>query len=163
MQKNNKKLRFNIIDFLITVIILLVVALLAYIFVFSGKGENTSNTTKITYVLEVRDVRDEIVPKALANEGATVIEGTSKYNLGKIVEISSKKATIDSCDPETGEYLEVDFANHQHVSFIVEAEAVKDSRTGRYGINGFEISIGTLVYLRLPNFSGTAYCRRISE
>lgn len=163
MQKNSQKHRFNIIDFLITVIVLLVIAMLAYIFVFSGKSAASSDTVKITYTLEVSNVRDELIDKALDNDGVTVVEGTSKYNLGKVKNIDTEDATVASRNPDDGTYLEAKYDNHQNVSFTVEAEATKDAVSGRYRINGFEISVGSLVYLRLPNFAGTSYCTQISE
>lgn len=164
MANENKKRRFNIIDFLITVIILLVVALLAYIFVFSGKAEaGNTDEVKIIYTLEVKNVRDELVDNAKNNEGATVVEGTSKYNLGKVKLIDSEKATVSSHNPEDGIYLETDYDNHQNVIVTAEATAKRDGTTGRYSINGFELSVGSLVYLRLPNFAGTSYCTQISE
>ncbi len=169
MQKKASKHRFNIIDFLITLIILLVIALLAYIFVFSANAPRSSNTTKIRFVLEVRDVRDvendpndKLLDNALDNLNQTLVEGTKKYSLGTVVSIDYVPATIASHNPKTGEFMDVPFENHWHVRYTVEADAIRDEKTGRYSVNGYEILVGSLVYMRLPNFMGTSYCTALN-
>ena len=92
MQQINKKRKFNVIDLLITAIILVVIVFVAYIFIFSGKSFGKSDTVKIQYTLEVREERDELIEPASQNIGKTLIEGTSKYNLGEVVDFYSQGA-----------------------------------------------------------------------
>ena len=163
MQQINKKRKFNVIDLLITAIILVVIVFVAYIFIFSGKSFGKSDTEKIQYTLEVREERDELIEPASQNIGKTLIEGTSKYNLGEVVDFYSEGAKYSTYAALDGSSTVSDYPEHSNLYFVVNADAVKDSETGRYSINGFEVSVGSLIYLRLPHFAGTSYCIEVNE
>ncbi|MBE6606509.1 MAG: DUF4330 domain-containing protein [Ruminococcaceae bacterium] len=165
MQQINKKRRFNVIDLLICVIILVVIAFAAYIFVFSGASANetTSNTVNIQYTLEVKAERDELISHAEKNVGKAMIDGASKYNLGQVVDFYYSGSRYSGWDAESGESVASDYPEHSDLSFVVNATAEKNPANGRYSINGFDISVGTLVYVRLPDYTGTSYCTQITE
>ena len=161
--EKTKKFRFNLIDFLITVIIIVVIAFIAYIFFFSGKASASSSSVKIQYTLEVKNERDELVDNAAANIGKTLVEGTAKYHLGEVVDFYSESATYSTSLAADGSSAVSEYPEHSNVYFIVNAEASKPSADSRYSINGFELSVGTLVYVRLPEYAGTAYCVQVKE
>ncbi len=163
MEFSTKKRKFNLVDVIITVIILAAIALLAYIFIFNRSVGKASDTVKIQYTLEVKNERDELIDNAAANIGKSLIEGTAKYNLGTIVDFYSTPAVYSAYDHETGESVNALYPEHSNVCFVVEADAVKDPTTERYSITGFEVSVGTLVYIRLPEYAGTAYCISVKE
>ncbi len=163
MEFSTKKRKFNLVDVIITVIILAAIALLAYIFIFNRSAGNSSDTVKIQYTLEVRDERDELVDNAAANIGKSLIEGTAKYNLGTVVDFYSTPAVYSAFNHETGESVNTLYPEHSNVCFVVDADAVKNPGTERYSISGFEVSVGTLVYVRLPEYAGTAYCISVKE
>ena len=64
---------------------------------------------------------------------------------------------------ETGESVSAAYPEHSNVYFVVDAEATINPATGRYSISGFEVSVGTVVYIRLPEYAGTAYCISVKE
>ena len=163
MEFSNKKRRFNLMDVIITVIIIAVIALLAYVFIFNRSTGDTVDTVRIQYTLEVKNERDELVDNAAANIGKSLIEGMAKYNLGEVVDFKYTPSTYSAFNHETGESVAALYPEHSDVSFIVSADAVKNPVTGRYSIGGFEISVGTLVYVRLPEYAGTSYCTAIRE
>ena len=150
-------------DIIITVIILAAVALLAYIFIFNRNAGGDSDAVKIQYTLEVRDERDELVDNAAANVGKSLIEGTAKYNLGTVADFYSMPAVHPMSNLETGESVSAAYPEHSNVYFVVDAEATINPATGRYSISGFEVSVGTVVYIRLPEYAGTAYCISVKE
>ncbi len=165
MQQINKKRRFNVIDLLICVIILVVIAFAAYIFVFSASSsdEVSGNAVNIQFTLEVKDERDELISHAEDNIGEILVEGTSKYNLGEVVDFYYEGSKYSTYDAETGKSLAADYPEHSNLSFVVNAVAEKNPASGRYSINGFDISVGSLVYIRLPKYAGTSYCTQITE
>lgn len=161
MQQTNKKRRFNVVDLLITIIILAVAALVIYIFFLNDSPLGKKDTVKIQYTLEVRDERDELIASAADNIGKTLVEGTSKYALGEVVDFYTESAKYSTYD-ETGTSCVSDYPEHSNLCFIVNADANVDSETGRFSINGFELSVGSLVYLRLPGYAGTSYCTEVN-
>ena len=162
MQQTNKKLKFNVIDILITAIILVVIAFVAYIFVFSSNNFSGSDKVNIQFTIEIKEERDELIPNAEKNIGATLVEGTQKYALGEVVDFYHESATYSTFDKD-GNSVAAVYPEHSNVYFVVNAEADVDNTTGRYSINGFELSVGTLVYARLPHYAGTSYCTQIVE
>ena len=86
------KMKFNIMDVLILLGILAVAAVLLYVFVLS---ENTpvnslsgSETTKVTYVIEISGVDDIYADKI--SVGETLIDSSKKMNIGTIVAVESQ-------------------------------------------------------------------------
>lgn len=163
MEYSSKKRKITFIDIIITVIILVAVALLAYIFIFNRSTGDTVDTVKIQYTLEVKNERDELVDNAAANIGKTLVEGTAKYNIGTVSDFYHFPSTYPTFNHETGESVNALYPEHSNVCFVVNADAVKNPYTGRYSIEGFELSVGTLVYVRLPEYAGTSYCTSIKE
>ncbi len=163
MQKETKKSRFNVIDLLIAIIILVAIAFVVYIFFLSGKGINNNNKLLVEYTLEVRNERDELIDNAEKNIGKTLIDGAAKYKLGTVTDIFSESALIELDDLNEGKAVASEYPEHSNIYFVVNAEASRIKNTGRYSINGFEMSVGSLVYVRLPDYAGTAYCIQIDE
>lgn len=161
--EQTKKYRFNFIDFIITVIIIAAVIFLAYVFFLDKNNSKSDATVKIQYTLEVKNERDELVDNAAANIGKTLVEGTAKYNLGEVVDFYSETATYSTSIADTGTSSVSEYPEHSNIYFIVNAEVPKPSSAARYSINGFELSVGTLVYVRLPEYAGSAYCVQIKE
>ena len=163
MELSNKKRKFNVMDVIVTIVIIIAIALLAKIFIFNGSTAEAEDTVKVQFTLEVKNERDELIDNAAANIGKSLIEGTAKYNLGKVVDFYSTPATHSSFNHETGESVNALYPEHSNVCFVVEADAIMNPYTGRYSIAGFEISVGTLIYVRLPDYAGTSYCTAIKQ
>ncbi|MBQ7820686.1 MAG: DUF4330 family protein [Clostridia bacterium] len=164
MQQTNKKRRFNIIDLLITAIILVVIAFLAYIFVFNNTfSSGDSNTVKIQYVLEVREEYDMLIDPASKNVGKQLIDASSKYQLGTIQEFYTEPAVLSTFSAETGEATTSDYPEHSNFYFVVETEAQKNPKNNRYLVDGFELAVGSIVYTRMPYYTSSSYCIQINE
>ncbi len=164
MQQLNKKRRFNIIDLLISIIILVVIAFLAYIFVFNSSfGSANSDTVTIQYELEVRKVNDMLIDPASRNVDCQIIDAAEKFPLGTVKEFYTEPATLSTFDAETGEAMTSDYPEHSNFYFVIEAEAKKDPENNRYLLDGFELAVGSLVYIRTPYFTSSSYCIGINE
>lgn len=162
MQQANRKHRFNAVDLIITLVIVAVIAAVVYIFFLGDDVFGGTNTVKIQYTLEVRDERDELISAASMNIGKTLVEGTSKYALGEVVDLYTTGAKYSTWDATTGQSTVSDYPEHSDICFVVNADATLDPENGRYSIGGFEMSVGSLVYLRLPYYAGTAYCTEVN-
>ncbi|MBO7149216.1 MAG: DUF4330 domain-containing protein [Clostridia bacterium] len=164
IKQNNKKRRFNVVDLLITAIILVVIAFLAYIFVFNSSfGTAGDDTVTIQYVLEVKDAYDMLTESAAKNVDKELIDAAAKFVLGTVKEFYTEPAVLSTYSHETGEATTSDYPEHSNFYFVVEAEAKREADTNRYMLDGFELSVGSRVYVRLPYYTGTSYCIEINE
>ena len=153
-----RKMKFNIMDVLILLVIAAVAAVLLYVFVFS---ENTpmaslggTQTTKITYVVELTGIDDALSDNI--SVGETMIDAAKKMNIGTIVAVESQPYVYlgKNLTDGTMELTTVD--NKSTVYVTVEADATLSGIS--YSISGYDIYVGEKVYLSLPNFTGTGYC-----
>lgn len=165
IKQNNKKRRFNVVDLLITAIILVVITFLAYIFVFNSSfGSTGDDTVTIQYVLEVKDAYDMLTESASKNVDKELIDAAAKFVLGTVKEFYTEPAVLSTYSHETGEATTSDYPEHSNFYFVVEAVAKREAGTNRYMLDdGFELSVGSRVYVRLPYYTGTSYCIEINE
>ncbi len=160
MGAKNKTVHFNIMDLLIILVVLAAGALLLYVFVFSAKGEtSTPDTRKIRYVVEIKNIRDEFIDNVTVGENLT--DASKLYPLGTIVAYESMPSTYTGTNKMDGTITVGDYPEHSNMYITVEADAVISPQA--YNVNGFELSVGTVIYVKLPNFTGTGYCIKLEE
>ncbi|MCI8387307.1 MAG: DUF4330 family protein [Clostridiales bacterium] len=153
--KQTGKHKFNVVDAIIIVLILAIVAVGAFIFVRKGIG-GSEETFDIEYVLEFRNVRDEFLGNFKV--GAKVLDSSKKYQLGEIISVTSEPTTFTGTNTIEGKLVYHDYPEHSDISVTVKAK-VTISDENRYMIdNGYRISVGSLVYVRMPDYIGAAYC-----
>ncbi len=159
-KKNNKKHKFNAIDAAIIIVIAAIIG--AAIFLFStGNVVEPVKTTNIEYVIELRTVRNEF--KDNFEVGQQVVDSVAKYHLGRIVSYSAIDATFSGNDMQTGSLVNGIYPDHSDIRLTVSAEAVPGAY-GRYVIDGgYDISVGSTIYVRLPDYTGVGYCTQLWE
>ncbi len=159
-KKNNKKHKFNAIDAAIIIAVAAIIG--AAIFLFStGNVVEPVKTTNIEYVIELRTVRNEF--KDNFEIGQQVVDSVAKYHLGHIVSFSSVDATFNGNDMQTGSLVNGIYPDHSDIRLTVSAEAVPGAY-GRYVIDGgYDISVGSTIYVRLPDYTGVGYCVQLWE
>lgn len=153
-----RKIKFNIMDVLILLVIAAVVAVLLYVFVLSESKPMDSlggaQTAKITYVIELTAVDDALSDNI--SVGETLIDSAKKMSIGTVVAVDSQPYVYlgKNLNEGTMELTTVDDKSTIYVT--VEADATLSGIS--YSIAGYDIYVGEKVYLSLPNFTGTGYC-----
>ena len=155
-----KKHKFNVVDAVIIIVIAAVIGA-AVLFFTADTPVVISETVSIEYVVELRTVRDEFVGNFSLNE--SMVDAVAKYHLGTVIDYDIGPSIYMGNDFSAGAVVIGEYPEHSCVKLTVAAEATVGG-DGRYVIDGgYDISVGTAVHLRLPNYTGTAYCTQISE
>lgn len=159
-KKINKKHKFNAIDAAIIIVIAAVIGAAIFLFSTGSVGESVK-TSNIEYVIELRTVRNEFADNF--KEGQQVVDAVAKYHLGTLISYSASDATYNGNDMQTGSLVSGIYPDHSNIKLTVSAEAVPGAY-GRYVIDGgYDISVGSTVYVRLPDYTGVGYCTQLWE
>ncbi len=154
------KHKFNFIDVIIILAVIAVAA--AAIFIFgANRLFADSETVGVEYVLEFRMVREEFLGNF--KTGVEVVDASKKYRLGEVMSVSSTASTFSGTNLLEGTLYYSDYPERFDVSLTVSARAKVDS-DGMYILDeGYRMSVGTTVYVRTPDYTGTAYCTQIKK
>ena len=158
--KKKKSGRFNLIDFFLIVIILLVIATVIYVFApFSRlKTMTQSESQTIEYTIEVLGVDEAFIDKI--QEQDAVLDSVSKNAMGKVIAVDyNTKYTelqyVEQNDQKVGVLAE----HPTKYNLIVTITATADYMEGSgYSINGSRIAVGEKLSLRFPDYACECYC-----
>ena len=161
MKTTVKKHKFNAVDAVIIIAIVAVIGAVLLFFTMGGTETIANETVSIEYVVEFRTVRNEFTGNFALDE--SVVDSVAKYQLGKVIDYAVTPATYVGNDFSAGAAVISEYPEHSNVSLTVSAEATVGA-DGRYIIGGgYDISVGTAMHIRLPNYTDTGYCTQISE
>lgn len=159
MNKKEKK-KYNFIDVILIILVLLVIGAIIYAFVSPYTTQLTGNAAsrKIEYRVRFEGVPDEI--KYSISDGDSVTEATELVNIGKV-----KKTEFSST-----EYVGVDKDGNSVVgicpgkkNILITVECDASVANGVYKANGYAITAGRLIDLRVPGFCGQGECVYVGE
>ncbi len=160
MKTTVKKHKFNAVDAVIIIVVAAIIGA-ALMFFTMGGAEVVNETVSIEYVVEFRTVRNEFTGNFALDQ--SVVDSVAKYHLGRVIDYAVTPATYVGNDFSAGAAVISEYPEHSNVSLTVSAEATVGA-DGRYIISGgYDISVGTAMHIRLPNYTGTGYCTQISE
>ena len=175
MQKNSKR-KFNIIDFLVILIVVAIVGVSIYS-VFSWSDTKklwSTRTVEFNYTVELKGVDQEFIDKIKVED--VVTDGATKNQLGKVDRVDNtekywvvdyKKEPIigDNGEP-TGEdnyaFTKAEHPYKYNITVYISSSAEYEEGIG-YTVNGKRIAVGEAIDLRFPEFSQTGYCVSINE
>lgn len=157
---SKRKIRFNIIDLIIILIIVAAAFVLAKVFVGGGNDiAAETNTKKIQYVIEIQEVEDRF--DGSVKKGDAVQDAIERKNIGTVVGVQSsdfQKITFDyDTGMETVSYVEGRIV----LDITIEATAIVTDKA--YTVDGCEIRVGEQYSIMLPEFYGVGYCIKITE
>ena len=167
-QKKIKR-KFNIIDFLVLIIILAIISVSIYaIFSWSDiKSLWSTSTVDLQYTVELRGVDKEFINNIKI--GDEVTDAVSKNQLGTVDRVDSVKYTvfdytkkdIPSEDGKTStvsyEGVLTEHPDKFNITVYISSSAEYEKGIG-YTINGRRIAVGEMIDLRFPEFSASGYC-----
>ena len=164
--KEKKKHKFNIVDFLILLLIVAIVGTAIYaVFAWSDiKALWSTSSKEIKYIVELREVDKDFVDNMNIEKNNIVIDSVSKNQLGTVDDISSEPCRPLSYKIENGSPVgdRQDDSSKYNITIYISATAEYEKGVG-YTVNGTRIAVGEILQLRFPQFASTAYCTHISE
>lgn len=153
-----KQRKFNVIDFLLIVIALLVVAALVYFFLPSTviKTITADKSEEIQYSIEILGVDEQFLDNI--NEDDVVLDSVTKSNIGTVTAIDygilhtqlkyDEENQVGVLSPVAGKY---------NVIVTITATAQFEDGVG-YTVNGTRIAVGERINARFPNYVCESYC-----
>jgi len=159
---NQKKpRRFNIIDFMLIVLIIAAMAILIYILlgndIFSG-----SEDTEILYTIEIELIKNDLLPAVSKITPGTKLTETVRHNeFGEVQKINITEAYSHTTDSINGVARLVPYPDHSKVTIVVKAKCKKEDP--KYIINGKTIMVGIPISFRTTDFIGYGKCVYIEE
>ncbi len=153
-----KRRNFNVIDFLLVLLILVLVATLVYVFlpmsVLRGLGSKTGRD--IQYSIEISCVDEDFLDDIKEND--TVIDSVTKNTIGTVTAVDyglpyteleyDQENSVGVLSPITGKY---------NVIVTISANAEFESGEG-YLVSGTRIAVGEKLNVRFPGYVCEAYC-----
>lgn len=175
MNKNNQSLggevavkrsgakKFNFIDVLIILAIILLVAIVASIIAPTSLfgAFSTNSTETIQYTVEFSGVDMAFVNNIADNDN--VVDAVSKFSLGSVAAIdnnSNYRALQYNESTGTGSFAVYKDKYDLLVTITVDAEYKEGEG---YFVNDRRIAVGEKLSLRFPNYIGEGYCVGISK
>jgi len=159
-----KSYRFNIIDFILMVLIIAAVSVLIYIMLGSNLLTGSEDTT-IIYTIEMTPVRNELIPSiSQITPGTRITDSVRRNNIGEIQEVKISDAYSNNTDLETGVVYRKPYPDHSRVLITVKAKCKKEK--AKYVVNGKTIMVGVQVNFRTPyhvNYGNCVFIEEISE
>ena len=158
--KKKRAGRFNFIDLIFVVLILLVIGILVQIFSPISLIKNlTSNQTKeIQYTVEFLGVDQEFIDRI--QEDDVVIDSVSKNTMGAVVAVdyNTKYSELQYVENGAeGEGVLSEYPNKYNLLVTISATADYQSEIG-YSVHATRIAVGEKLSLRFPDYAAEGYC-----
>lgn len=139
--------RFNIIDILIVLAVILIGA--AALVMSGGKADEDTESGVKTVVLEVMETHEGLWRSVTV--GDKVTEKVEKKQIGKITDVSVKPATKASYDRKTGEPKIITLPEREDIYITMEID--KDA----------DVAVGKSLSIVTKHFAGHGYVTRIDD
>jgi hypothetical protein len=149
-----RKVKFNIIDFLIIVAVVLVAV--AGVYIIGNKSEVTVNTekTKVLVTIEQLSVDETAMNfyKESVKNGDVVTMGIREKTTGVLKNLEILPATDNFDHPVTGEKVSLEKVNRYNLKFTIETEFAENDRDFLIGTD--KIKIGKELNFASKGYSG---------
>ena len=153
--------KFNLIDFLLIVVVLLIIGALVYVFLPTSTIRNITadKTVDIDYTIEILGVDEQFIENIKEND--TVLDSVSKNSLGTVTAVDySTQYTELKYDEENDIGVLSPVKGKYNVTVTIAATADFEAGEG-YDVNGTRIAVGEKIYARFPDFVCEGYCIRV--
>ena len=157
--------RFNLVDFFLIVILLLVIATVLYVFAPFSQLQTLlkQESYNIEYTVEVLGVDEAWINKIQENDA--VLNAVSKGNMGTVVAVDyNTKYTELQCVKEGDQYVgkPVEYPGKYNVIITISAKADYIEQEG-YSVNSSRIAVGEKMTLRFPDYACEGYCIALTD
>jgi len=168
--KKKRTGRFNLVDFFLIVIFLLIVATVIYVFAPFSQLQTLlkKETQTIEYTVEVIGVDEALIDKIKENDVA--LNSVSKGNMGTVIAVDYNTKYTDlqykkQEDGQGGQTTVGVLAEHPNkYNIIITISAKADYLEGSgYSINSARIAVGEKLSLRFPDYACEGYCIALDD
>lgn len=153
---DTNKHKFNILDLIIIIVLVLAIAGAAWFFQRS-KG-SSEGTQSISYVVEVTNVTQDL--KDSVQIGDTVIDGVKKTQIGTITNVEVINQTTDTYSPDLDTIVKTEKPGYYTLQITCQADA--DVSDSAISVNSYRIAIGNTIYFQSKHFAAEGYCIKIN-
>ena len=164
-QKRTRR-KFNVVDFLLIVVVLLICASLVYLFLPSSLVKNITadQTVPLSYVIEVKGVDEQYIDNISVLD--LVQDSVSKGELGTVEAVennpySELKYNMQQ-EEDNGVGILSSIKGKYNLTITVTATARYEEGEG-YTVNGTRIAVGEKIYAKFPNYACEAYCISLEQ
>ncbi len=151
-----KQGKFNLIDFLLIVIVILIIGALVYVFLPTSiiKNITAEKSEEIQYSIEILGVDEQFLDNI--NENDVVLDSVTKSNIGTVTAVDyGIQHTQLEYDGEKGVLSPI--VGKYNVIVTISATAEFEEGEG-YTVNGTRIAVGEKINARFPNYVCESYC-----
>lgn len=163
--KKKRTGKFNLVDFFLIVIVLLIIATVIYVFApFSRlKALVTSEAHTIEYTVEVLGVDEALIDKIQENDA--VLDAISKNTMGTVIAVDyNTKYTELQYVEQNGQKVGALAEHPSKYNLIITVTATADyMEESGYSIDGTRIAVGEKLSLRFPDYACEGYCIALYE
>ncbi len=155
MKSSSRRFAFNIIDFLLILVILAAISAMVYLIANPQSAENQdkTQTVMLEYQITVPSLREEFQGKA--GIGDTLRDSLTGMPLGEIVDITYAAAMHHGINQLTGETVSTPKAGYLTMTLTVRTEA--DRKDGFLAVDETEMQMGKQISFLLPNLTASGY------
>ena len=154
------KARFNIIDIILVAVIIAAAAFGVYLLRSGRLGAKQQTVEReIQYTVLLANVKSRF--KSNIQVGDSVTDTVKLMPIGEVTDVKTVQSTVQIEDYEAGRIVTANVPDTYDISVTVTATATVSG--GYYMIGGYQINVGTLVSLRVPNYTGSGYCTAVTE
>ena len=156
-----KKGRFNAVDLLLILLVLLIIGSLLLVFdPFSWISKSDSEEVTLRYTVEIKNVSNDL--KNNISSGDKVLNAATGYDMGTVVAIETQ-SSFEWVYNEGDDYMSKKYMTDKSDLIVtVDVKAVYEKDMG-YMVDAKQIAVGVLTNLRFPNFTGSGYCISIEK
>ncbi len=151
-----RKRKWGALDIVILVIVLAVIGAAVYYFTHNNVGDSaaSSGDTDVTYVVEIKDVDEDIENIVVIGDDLYYTE--SGAYIGEITSVERVPYYVDAYQQDTGTMVSEDVDGKYNVKVTVSARAdVSESETS---VNGVPVMVGSALNVNASTFGGNGYC-----
>ena len=152
--------RFNLVDFFLILIILVIIATVVYVFAPLSRLKTWAKqeTHAVEYTVEVLGVDEALINKIKENDA--VLDSVSKNQMGTVIAVDyNTKYTELQCIQQNDQTVGVLAEHPSKYNIIITISATADYlEESGYSISGSRIAVGEKLSLRFPDYACEGYC-----
>lgn len=155
MEQNNHKfrLRLNLFDAIVLVVVLAVGAAAVWFGLRSGGGVSSAART-VQYTIQFQNMTEG--SSQLIHPGDALVDTVKNYKMGTVVSVRSEPALVQVLDQETRTYVDAELAGHEDVYVTVESTCTESGDGGALLLDGgYDFRVGQTAYVRGPGYMGS--------
>ena len=154
MEQNNAKfrLRLNIFDAIVLVVVLAAGAVVAWFGLQSSGSDASPSSRTVQYTVLFQQM--EPGSSALIEPGDQLVDTVKNYSLGTVVSVRVEPAVVQVLNQETQTYVDAVLEDYEDVYVTVESTCTENEDALLLD-GGYDFRVGQVAYVRGPGYMGS--------